>query len=195
MNKSFLLALAAALLAAPLALGHTPAGTTKNYCEDPLEWNTHDYSYLSTGLVVFTLQDGNLAGDCDGDTVPTDFDAHLEWAIGGAWLMVESGDGVTSGSVVCYGAVGDHPTFGPISVTDIVLGPTVPFSIQADTVNLVPPTDPAEPNCGDFTTDDGADCVGSCLVTFPSGLDGAYIVYVGDALDGTPGTGGHIQSP
>ena len=180
MNKSFLLALAAALLAAPLALAHNPAGTPKNYCEDPSEWNVHDYGPLGTGSLIALGQDGNILGDCNGDTIPADYDGHVEWALGGGWLSVDSGDGATSGTIFCYGEVGHHPVFGPITVDDVVFGQTVPFTVGAD----------VDPGCGDFITDVHQDCVGTCFVTFPPGPDGAYVVYVGPV-----GVAGHITSP
>ena len=197
MNKSYLLALAAALLAAPLTMAtHAPAGLglPKITCEDPSIWNNHEYWVPSTGFAVFLLTDGNLE-DCDGDTIPADFDDHSEFALGGAWLMVDSGDGVTDGSLACYGEAGHHPTFGPFTVVDAVIGAATPFLVASDTENLVPPTDPAEPDCGDFTTDNSTQCVGTCTVTFTAGIDGTYILYVGDLLGGTPGTGGQIWSP
>ena len=195
MNKSYLLAIAAALMAAPLAFAHEPVGTLRNYCEDPSEWTTHDYGPPGDGHLIALGSDGNLVGDCNGDTIPADYDGHLEWALGGGWLAADSGDGVTGGSIVCHGEHAHHPQFGPISVFDAVQGATLTFWVAADTINLVPPTDPSEPNCGDFESDEGASCTNACTVTFLCGLDGTYQVYVGDAGTGSIGAVGHIVSP
>jgi hypothetical protein len=184
---------ASLLLAAPLAYAHDPAGTPKNYCEDPSEWGVHDYAPPSTGRLIFLGQDGNIAGDCDGDGIVADFDGHLEFAFGGGWLTAADVD------PACNVETAHHPVFGPISVTDVVLGNTVVFRVASDTVNLVPPTDPAAPDCGDFVADNVTNCVGSCTVTFPPGLDGTYPIFVGFVHQDAPGeaavgTGGHIIS-
>lgn len=192
MDKRFLLALATVLVAASPTFAHQPGGT-KNYCEDYDERVVHDYGPPATGLAVFLRQDGNLLSDCDGDTVLADFDEHSEFALGGAWLSVDSGDGNTGGSVICLGESGHHPRFGPISVEDMVLGVSTPFVVTADRENLHPPP-PGEPDCGDFEVKARQECTGACTVSFPPGLDGTYVVYVGDARTGNPGTAGHIVS-
>jgi hypothetical protein len=187
MNKSFLLALAAALVAAPLALAHDPAGTPKNYCEDPSEWNVHDYAPPASGHLIFLGQDGNIGGDCDGDGIPADYDLHIEFAFGGGWL--------TAATVPeCNSEIGHHPMFGPFGAYDTVHGDTITITVAADTINAVPPTDPAAPNCGDFETDEHTVLFPYGIVTFPCGLDGTYVVYVGDATSGSLGTAGHIFS-
>lgn len=190
---SMRLLIALALATAPFAYAHEPAGTFKNYCEDPSEWGTHDY-VVAVGFATFLPQDGNIGGDCDGDTVPADYDGHVEWAAGGSWLSVNSGDGATGGSLACYGEEGHHPDFGPFTVTDFVLGRTLPFRVESDTASLVPPTDPTAPACGDFQTDASTLCVDTCIVTFPPGLDGVYYVFVGDVVSGAVGTLGHVSS-
>ena len=194
MNKTYVAALALLLLGAPLAFAHAPlSGTPKNYCEDPSEWNVHDYGPPATGLLAIRppiISDGNILGDCNGDGVPADFDGHSEFALGGAWLMADSGDGSTGGSVACYGEVAHHPFFGQFWAFDDVFGAGIPFTVASDTLNEVDPG--TVPDCGDFTTDNHHTCFGMCIVTFPPGLDGAYIVYVGDVLTGAPGTLGHI---
>jgi hypothetical protein len=170
MNGCYLMAIAAALMAAPAALAHDPPGTLKNYCEDPAEWNTHDYGPPATGIFIALGQDGNIAGDCNEDGVPADYDLHIEWAIGGAWLTV--------GTVPdCNSETGHHPRFGPIRVDDAVNGNTQAFTVASDFINRAPVPD--QPDCGDFESDESTDCVGSCSVTFPEGLDGTYQVYVG----------------
>jgi hypothetical protein len=219
MNKTYLFAIVAALVAAPLALAHDPAGTPKNYCEvGSAEWSVHDYGPVASGSLIYGNEDGNLGGDCSGNTSVepgvlcvgadlsalnpgdpatavdvlnsiflgfcgseidppvADWDEHNEFAFGGAWMLVN--DDLTQ---VCFGAEGHHPEFGPYSVFDNVLMDGATFTVASDTVALVPG------DCGDFESDDSSDCVGSCTVTFPSGLDGAYVVYV-------QGTAGHAFS-
>lgn len=194
MNARTTFLLTAISLGVPLGLAHAPGGLPKNYCEDPSEWNLHDYAPVANG--VFNLgRDGNIVGDCNGDGVPSDFDSHAEWAQGGATLLVESGDGVTSGAIACHGADAHHPFFGPIAAYDLALGFTVPFFVGADTVTLTPPTDPTEPVCGDALVDIAGSCVGACFVTFGPGLDGAYAVSVGAIASGLMGTVGHVCSP
>jgi hypothetical protein len=65
MNKTYLIAIAAALMVAPLALAHDPAGTYKTYCEPAGEWDTHEYAPPATGVLLQGYEDGNL-DDCDG---------------------------------------------------------------------------------------------------------------------------------
>jgi hypothetical protein len=181
-----ILSLALALLAAPFTGAHSEGGG-RNYCEDPSEWQSHDYGYGTGGLIVSNGADGNIAGDCDGDGVPADFDGHIEFAYGGAYLS--AGD-----SPSCNSERAHHPRFGPFSVSDLVNGETVSFFVAADFINAVPPTDPAAPNCGDLQMDKATLCVGTCTVTFPEGLDGMYVVFVG-SLDGSVTTSGHVATP
>jgi hypothetical protein len=183
-----LLLLAALLAIAPMGVAHDPVGTPKNYCEDPSEWDVHDYAPVSVRVFNFLGWDGNVVGDCDGDGLGYDFDGHYEWASGGAMLLAESGDGVTGGASACYVTTADHPVFGPFTVTDAVLGSGVSFLVGADTVNLVPPT--SGPDCGDGILDATSTCIGTCTVTFTPGLDGAYFVNVGSLA--FPGTAGHV---
>lgn len=177
MNKSILL-MAAAFVAAPLAFAHNPAGTPKNYCEDPSEWYEHDYGPLSGGQFSFVYYDGNL-GDCDGDGTLYDADGHFEYAGGGAFFPVDTGDGVNGGSLACFGTVGHHPAFGPFRIEDLVFGPTASYTVAADTYDATG----LNPLCGDGFMDSVATCVFTCFVTFGPGLDGAYYVYI----DGTAG--------
>jgi hypothetical protein len=218
MAMKLLVTTALALAIAPLAFAHDPAGTPKNYCEPLGEWNVHDYGAPATGALIFGHEDGNLGGDCSGNTVLNpggpcvyedpnspigsglglcdseidpplaDWDFHSEFAFGGAWILVDSGNGepswdpgVGAGTLYCYGAEGHHAAFGPVSVTDFVLGAGATFSVYADTEDITMAGD----GCGDFEEDNGTDCVGSCTLTFPPGLDGSYVVYV-------QGTSGHV---
>lgn len=188
MNHAYLLSVAALLMTAPLSWAHTDgglAGPPKTYCEDPSEWDVHDYG-PTTGFMLPPQWDGNLQ-DCDGDTVPVDYDGHSEWVSGGAWLLAEDGDGVTGGSLACWGAVADHVAFPWVRVVDTGFGSAASFRVFTDTRSSIPPTDPSAPVCGDFEEDQSVDCVGSCVPTFPPGLDGAYYVVA-------QGTFGHVTA-
>ena len=217
MNKSFLIAIAAALIAAPLVMAQN--GVPKNYCEPYADWADHSYGPVAGGFLIYGNEDGNLGGDCDpgfsftpgepcvgfedpanpltfyaglcgADLNPpvADWDGHNEFAFGGAWILVTTGAGVPSadptvgaGTAYCFGADGHHASYGPATVTDLVLGQTVAFSVYSDTVDLTG----TGSGCGDFISDHSAICVGTCTVTFPPGIDGAYVVFV-------TGTAGHI---
>ena len=67
MNKTYLIAIVAALVAAPLALAHEPKGTPKNYCEEQAsgEWLLHEYGPAASGNVIQGYEDGNVGGDCE----------------------------------------------------------------------------------------------------------------------------------
>jgi hypothetical protein len=185
------------LLALPFASAHDPAGTPKTYCEDPAEWEYHDYTAIS-GVGSISVRpsavDSNLQ-DCNANGTFFDYDGHHEWAAGWARIAVQTGP--------CSPELGHHPAFGRFVVEDNLAGRTVPYLVMADSVNLVPPTDPSAPDCGDGQINPcaggpcvGGDpvtlCVGICTVTFPPGLDGSYIVVV--FTDGGPATGGHIRT-
>ena len=213
MNKTAIL-VCVALLATPLAYAHVGSpgayirGPPKPYCETTPDWHVHDYGPPATGTAIGGLADGNL-DDCDRDFNPNDpwcvaeevaredlngdgqvcekadYDGHMEWAWGGAYLLAEHGDEATFGSYVCYGEDGHHPYYGPFWVVDVVLGSGASFEVAADTVNLVGPDPVTGIDCGDFQSDAGSNCVGTCSVTFPPGRDGAYYVFV-------TGTAGHV---
>jgi hypothetical protein len=209
MSKLNLIGLGLVLAAAPLASAHLDGtmGYPKTYCEST-DIYTHDYGPVATGRVLSEMADGNLQ-DCDGDFDPTnpvhwaeeiarvdldedgqvheltDFDGHSEYARGGAWLLVVSGDG-TFGSEACFGEPGHHPHFGPVHVEDFVLGEAATFRVTADSVSVLP-NPPGEPACGDLQADEQTLCLGSCSVTFSPGVDGAYAVFV-------EGTVGHVFS-
>ena len=217
MHQAYLAALLIALAASPAAFAHNPAGTPKNYCEPLDDWFVHDYAPLATGTFVFLPTDGNVGGDCNpgfsvgvGGTIVcvsvspsliyvnwceanspvSDWDGHTEWAQGGANLLVLSGSGspsadpsVGAGTLYCWAANGHHANFATVTVTDALLGSGATFTVTADTVDL---TGTGE-GCGDNLSDGGQECVGTCTVTFPAGLDGSYQVFV-------TGTLGHIES-
>lgn len=202
MSKTYLVALVVALAAAPLALAHEPKGTPKTYCELFLEWDTHDYVPGIGAGAAGGAWDSNL-NDCDGSTAIhatpcygfddpndplsvwagacdteygyADYDGHHDLAIGGAILLAGSG------AWECYGEDAHHPASGPIAVDDAVLGSAASFTVYAERS--------AEP-CGDLLldgSDDSVVCIGSCMVPFPPGTDGAYYVFV-------QGTMGHVIS-
>ena len=207
MQNSYLIVLAVALAMAPLALAHEPMGAPKLHCETAAEWAVHDYGPPAPGFLIWTFIDGS-ASDCDGTTSVTpvidtqdplnsdiyvdppvaDYDGHSEYARGGAWILVDSGLGVPSaspdigaGTLYCYGAEGHHPRYGPFVVRDLYFESGVEFSVYSDTVDLLGDGE----GCGDFESDNGADCIDTCKVTFLPGLDGSYQVYV-------LGTQGHV---
>lgn len=64
MKNTYMVAVAAALMAAPLVMAHNPAGTPKTYCEPQSEWNTHEYGAPATGMLLQGYEDGN-PDDCD----------------------------------------------------------------------------------------------------------------------------------
>lgn len=207
MSKLKLIGLGVVLAAAPLVSAHLDGtmGYPKPYCEVTDKW-VHDYGPVASGRLLSDLTDGNVQ-DCDGDFDPTnpfdwaeevaredldedgdvhelmDFDGHSEFARGGAWLLVISGDG-TYGSEACFGESGHHAYYGPIGVEDLVFGAGATFHVAADTVSIVP-TPPGEPSCGDLQADEQTTCLSSCTVTFVPGIDGAYAVFV-------EGTVGHV---
>jgi hypothetical protein len=123
------------------------------------------------------------AGSCGSEIDPpaADWDEHNEFAFGGAWILVSSGDGTRGGTIYCFGAEGHHEPHGPFAVDDLVWGVGASFTVTS-TGNA--PGD----GCGDFQaafshTFQGDSC--PCHVTFPPGPDGAYLVYV-------EGTQGHF---
>lgn len=209
------------LLAIPVAQPHYALhkgeipGNLDTHCEDTAQEITdHDYGLPAHGAILFGFVDGNRE-DCDGDFDETDpfcwveevaredvdddthtcqrfdYDGHSEYAQGGAWLLVQTGDD-SGGSMACFGEVGHHPTFGPFHVVDLTLGTSVPFLVAADHTNGI---GAMSRDCGDAIEDVYAICTGGCHVSFSPGLDGAYHVYVGDGTSGQLGTQGHVCSP
>ena len=155
---------------------------------------------------------------------PADYDGDMEFAIGGAVVAVDGGDGATYGSLACLGTPAHHGNV--VSVKDEVFT-DVAFTVSAD-ASLVPPL-PGEPDCGDgvhqpctssaaatgLAVDAIPDllgagtcnpndrrilCLNVCTVPFGPGADGMYLVHVHPTVaagpDGTP-TGashGHITA-
>ena len=166
-----------ALTLAPLSAAHDGGvGAPKTHCETPgSDTGHHEYGPPGTGFVIFLGLDGAIPPCPYGDTT---WDGHIEFAFGGAWLQASPS--------LCTEAYADHTPGAFISVYDAFLtafGSDVAFSVYADTLNNDPI--PSEPNCGDFESDYGVDCVNNCAPGFPPGLDGSYQVYVS-------GTTGHI---
>ena len=208
MQKTFLLGLAALLVAAPLTYAHQPVGTPKPYCETtPLERQVHDFAVGRRDVLVFYGYDGNLA-DCNGDTTLGDFDGHQEWANGGGWVLsseqiqTPEQDGATN----CFGAAAHHAIFPTVTVTDTAGNPLA-FKIGIDwPMGTNGDPDPNTPYaCGDGfidpcetgnpgevddltceANDRLIDAVGSITLTgWLPGQDGSYIVFV-------DGSAGHI---
>lgn len=158
-------------------------GAPRTTCDSHTGDRDHEYG-PSTGFVLAAGTDGAL--DCEN---LLQGDGHFEFALGGAWLLAceASCGGDGGGSFACWGTTADHAAFPEVVVYDQVLSSfeseddhagNVAFQVSADLVNNVPPLDPNESNCGDFEDDMMQDCVDSCFVTFPPGLDGSYAVYV-----------------
>ena len=142
MNRTILMALALALVA-PLGAfaDQNVLGIPDVNCQTPPDWRTHDYGPPATGYLVFNPTDGNAG--CPSP--PPVFDGDFEYANGGGWLIAQSGDGVSSGGIACWGVVGHHPVGGSVYVTDAVF-PDVVFTVAADFSALAPPL---TPDCGD----------------------------------------------
>ena len=216
MNRTYLMAVAAALLAAPLAFAHSPAGTPKNYCEpEGDEWFEHEYGPPATGRLLFGYEDGNLAGDCNpgfalgepcvgferpGDPLSlyadlcghnppfADWDRHNEYAFGGGWLLVYSGMNDPS-DPNGPGTLYCYGAQGHHANYPVV---TVEDLVLGQGATFTVASDYLDltgsaGGCGDFY-EESVTCVGSCAVPFPHGLDGAYRVYVHE------GTAGHIMT-
>ena len=175
LHNAILLTLLSTLLVTSTSGHEAGAGAPKTECEPLGSSNIHEYGPPGTGFVILLGLDASIPPCPYGDTT---WDGHLEWAFGGAWLQASAS--------ACTDAYPDHAPGALIAVQDAVLtglGSEVAFSVYADTLNndLVQ----SEPNCGDFESDYGVDCVNQCAPGFPPGLDGTYQVYVS-------GTSGHI---
>lgn len=188
--------LAAALLLAPASLAHVDgglAGTPKPYCESVAgDSLVHEYGPVAIGRYAFAPTDGSLQTCPYSSPENPFFDGHYDFAYGGTFFV--AGDPFTT--FACGWPYPDHPEFPTVYALDNVLqgshdvaghevGFHTPFTVAADTLNNVPPTDPNVPNCGDFAVDIRISCVDSCTVPFPAGLDGTYQVLVW-------GTAGHV---
>jgi hypothetical protein len=206
------------LLLVPFALAHDPWGTPKYYCESPAEWNVHEYGAPATGRLLQGFEDGNLDNCnrtialgtpcvgvdpndpinsffvdlCGFDSPALEYDGHAEYARGGAWLLVDSGDGSSGGTLLCYGEAGHHPAHPLVQVADLAWPSNVHFTVAVDLLAFG--FDP----CGDFETDWSKHCIDACAVESPPGLDGAYQVFVGHTEVSPPGvevnlpTQGHV---
>lgn len=200
MNKTYLLIIAVALLAAPLTHAHDPAGTPKRYCEEEAEWKTHDYSPPLHGESISGLFDGNLMlcdvnafdplcglGGRDADPLPVAglrcdilYDGHSEFARGGAWILscddACGPNGTGAGALACFGEPAHHSSFPTIRVLDSSGLIGVEFHVI---------TDSGGGPCGDFEGDSILRCYASCSASSYTGADGAFIVIV-------RGTLGHV---
>ena len=158
----------------------------------------HEYAAGGTGLFLAGFHDGAAMPCAWRDLGETPADGHSETSHGGAWILSHSG--YRTGSVWCHGEEPHHPWYGPFRVEDAAQPSGVYFLVSADTESRVS-TDPAtQIECGDYDHDVAQLCVDVCTVTFPPGLDGAYLVFLG-AYQGTkalpegalhPGTTGHV---
>ena len=135
------------------------------------------------------------AGFCDSEVnLPVaDFDGHREWALGGAWLLscdaACGASGAGAGAYECFGEPAHHGS--SVSVVDLGLGAGATFSVAADHVDAAAvAAGLPESACGDFEDDQSQECLGSCGVVFPPGLDGAYTVYVQGGAGHVIGDGG-----
>lgn len=173
MNRIRPIVLALAVFATPLALAHFPDGTPKEFCEMAVDTYVHDYGPSNLALAA-GYRDGNVLGDCNGDTIPLDFDGHAEWGPGAARLSSDTGDGATFGSLFCYGEVGHHASPPLIDVTDVVVGAPVSFVVGVDQTG----------GCGTFLITQSVSCVSSCTPPFGPGTDGVYYVFVVGAQAG-----------
>ena len=146
-----------------------PIGVPKTICETAFDdTGTHVYGAPSSGFLITLGLDGAVPPCPYGDTT---WDGHYEFAVGGAWLQAAAS--------VCTDAYADHTPGSLIHVYDQALtraGSSISFSVYSDTLNNNPV--PEDPDCGDFESDYGVDCVDACVPGFPPGIDGSYQVYV-----------------
>ena len=175
LNKIFLALLVLALLA-PAGLAHTPPGP-KNFCESPPDWSTHDYwTQGGVGRVILGPYDGN-GTSCSHTSIVPEYDGHLEFAIGGAYLAADNGGvyasgpwaGASWGSQACFGEDADHTPMTTIYITDLVTGGSVGMDITSDYArDAVPadtdPTTGAQTICGDHLVE-------PCDPTDPTAVD------------------------
>lgn len=184
MRTSLFVLAAAALVAAPFAIAHAPAGTPDASCE----WGLGPHDYGAPGGVLGPRVDGAEGVYCNEPVFSPTGDDHDEFAVGGAWIVARSGDGRPSadpddpsGSLVCIGRWADHAPHGPFRVEDVSGVAGIPFRVSADTVDLTG----LGGGCGDFMDDVFVDCIDACAAPFAPGLDGTYRVRVF-------GTAGHV---
>lgn len=170
----------------------TPAGAATYY-------KNGDFSLFYTWISI--AEDGNTT-DCDGDGAWGDFDGHYEFGTGMTWILACDGhlsnpgrpigcgnDGMGSGTVFCWGARSDHGAFPYVQVVDLV-HENVQFYVGANLWSNVPEAETLDYDCGDFEVDYGYECIDSCAISFPPGLDGSYAVFVQTIY--YAGTQGHV---
>ena len=216
MDKTFMMAIAAAFLAAPLALAHEPAGTPDRFCTGPA--NVHDYG-PSTGSIIITFWDGNaeecqdvpelqpfwpctdptvgtLAEDVCAQNTPVDYDREQEYGIGGALLAAQE-----PASLDCWNTPAHHPVNPVVYAEDLAFGSDVRIVVSADwsrdaswgcgdsNHEACDYDDPAEPpgvTCNPL--DQEVEGVGTgTYAPFGPGEDGTYVVFVWQ-----PHTQGHV---
>lgn len=180
-NAPFVLLLAALLAMTPLWTADTAGhGLPRPWCESPADMEIHEYAPVAVGVFAFLPIDASIPPCPYGDTT---WDGHYEFVQGGAILQAAAS--------VCTTAYPDHAPQTMITVVDEVwagefdvAGRKVvlhsPFSVYADTLNNDPI--PSDPNCGDFQSDYGIQCLDSCVPGFPPGLDGTYQVFVSGVM-------------
>lgn len=215
MQKTYLLLLSLALLSTPLVQSHDGGvGAPKPHCEHPDAKRVHEYGpgneFAIGGKVSYAtpwfydsnrptddtlnlpldvqrslaraVMDGGTVNDGTNCPLNETWDFHFEYAVGGAWLF--AGDE----ALACWGGYPDHDPRTLIRVEDAVLTPlgvNVEFDVYVDTMNNGP--FPTTPDCGDFESEIGINCVGSCVPWMGPGRDGTYQIFV-------HGTTGHIYN-
>lgn len=171
--KSFWLILVVLAIASPLGSGilvESPA--PRVHCEGDSGRRHHPY-VVGAAPDPWPV-DGSIFRCAYGDG---SWDGHYEFGVGGAWLMAEEGDGVTGGSLACWGAPADHPAARWSGIfVDERGAPFSFFRVHVDAVNNGPAPAPGEPDCGDGESDASALCLAYCQPPFWAGLDGAYVV-------------------
>ena len=205
MSKTYLILMAAAFAAAPFAYSEAPVIHCEN--TPNVHHYTGGNSRLITGLYDGNLADCDgdfdptdpwcvaeevAREDLNGDGLvceAADFDGHREWATGGAVILSDDGDHFTYGAYACFGDNAHHPQYGPFTVWDAVLGAgaefivasdrslRTPSSVYATGEGLLDDSAVTGVRCGDGLMNRWATCIGTCTVTFPAGLDGAYYVF------------------
>lgn len=146
MNRT---ALFAALLAVTPILGLVAAAPGFDQpapyivCQSSSGDEIHHYLPPSTG-VIGNSADGNLQ-DCDADpTTLNDYDGEVDHGYGAAQLFADTGDGFSSGTLVCFGAYGHHGSTIRAEEWGATWGPEL---LVTSDFSRIPPSD--SPDCGD----------------------------------------------